>query len=86
MSAARPKPLLLAAPGHSTHHRARIRRQHRRARLAHALSRPGCRILDANAFMTCCGEIERSGTLVAIGRGMFSMLATFARMHVRMAE
>ena len=86
VSAARLSPLLPAPPGHDTHHRARIRRHHRRARLAHALSRPGCRIQAANAFMARCGENERSRTLVAIGRGMFSMFATFAHMHVRMAE
>ena len=82
VSAARPEPLLPAPPGHDTHHRARIRRHHRRARLAHALSRPGCRILAANAFKTGCGANERTEPWVARGRGMDSMFGAFARMHV----
>ena len=86
MSAARPEPLLPAPPGRDTHHRARIRRHHRRARLAHALSRPGCRILAANAFKTGCGANERSGSVGGARRGMSSMFATFAHMHVHMAE
>ena len=82
VSAARPEPLLPAPPGRDTHHSARIRRHHRRARLAHALSRPGCRVLAANAFKTGCGANERTEPWVARGRGMDSMFGAFARMHV----
>ena len=74
--------MLPAPPGHDTHHRARIHRHYRRARLAHVLSRPGCHILAANAFTTGCGPNERSRSVGGARRGMCSMVGTFARMHV----
>ena len=86
VSAARPEPLLPAPPGRDIHHRTRIRRHHRRARLAHVLSRPGCHILATNVFKTGCGANERSEAWVARGRGMASMFCAFARMHVHTDE
>ena len=86
VSAARPEPLLPAHPGHDNHRRARIRAHHCRARLAHALSRLGCHIQAANAFKTGCGENERSRSVGGARRGVSSMFAAFARMHVHMTE
>ena len=86
VSTARPQLLLPVHPGHSPHRCTRTRRHHCRARLAHALSRPGCRILAANAFKTGCGANERTEPWVARERGVSSVFGASARKHVHLSE